>query len=145
MSKEELSLIDMLMCSTKTRMDTIIQSPTLSHKELDEDLSPRTLIFLNSQSSDTNLDSLRPTPIPSAYGKLNSETLLMVHKSLSINSFALEKLNGTLETVLSCFYLTATMVTVLNILQQESKDICNSVTRMNLFLLTVSIMIIRTS
>ena len=133
MLKEELSRTDMLMYSIKTEMDTTFQLITLCHRELSETLLLLTLIFLNSQSQDMNLDMPKQILTPCLSGKHNSVTFLTEPKLSLINSFPPEKLNGTLKMVLLCFCHMVTMVKDQNTLLPEWKDSFNFVIKMTIF------------
>jgi len=124
MLKEEPSLIDMLMSSTKIRMDITIQSIlqlSQIRKNIESLLLP-TLIFQSSLLWDTSLVMLRHAQTPLLFGKPNLVILPTVLKLSSINSFHLVKLNGMLKMDLSSFYLMVMMVMVQNTPLAEQRD-----------------------
>lgn len=96
MLREELSHIDMLTSSTKTRWVTTTQSIKLPEKDkaAENSLLP-THIYLNLLLWVTNLDMLRHIQTLLYSGRHNSVTLPMEHKLSSISSIAQVKPSGT--------------------------------------------------
>jgi hypothetical protein len=89
--------------------------------------------------SDTNLAILKHIQIPSLCGKLSSVILQMAPRLLLINSYVVEKPNGTSRMALLCFCHTAMMVKAQSIPHAELKDTWSYVTKMNSSQKTVKI------
>lgn len=133
MLKEELSLTDMLMCSTKTRMDMSFLSTMLLTTKESELSSQLTLTCLSSLSWDTSMAMLQQIQILYLFGKLNLVTLRMELRLSLINLFPQERPNGMLKMESSCFCLTVMTVMDQSIPPVELKDIFNCVTMTILF------------
>ena len=136
MSREERSLIDMHMSSTRMKLAIIIQlmKARLRYRmesigSLQQILTYRSLQFLG-----LSWDMHRRIPILQFSGKHSLVTSPMVLKSSLINSSSLESQSGTSRMDLSCYSLMDSMEMALSIHLAESRDIFFSVTKMNSFL-----------
>ena len=129
MWREVLSRTDTLMCFTKTKMATTLQSTRCNLQIIQRALLlPQIPYLVSMPSSVLSMAMQWPNQWVWSFGKHSLETLLMDVRLWLTSSSQVVRPSGMWRTVLLCFCLTVMMARVQSTLLAESKDICSWLT-----------------